>query len=78
MMSFLFTHLLWSGIGLAIMLSSEQEKDTVKFEHKVVCFIPMFNSLWLIALILTRGFEMDNLARSMFKGITKVKEFLLS
>ena len=78
MMSFLFSHLLWSGIVLAIMLSCEYEEDTVKFEHKVVCFIPMLNSLWLIALILTRGFEMDNLVRSMFKGITKVKEFLLS
>ena len=78
MMSFLFSYLLWSGIVLAIMLSCEYEEDTVKFEHKVVCFIPMLNSLWLIALILTRGFEMDNLVRSMFKGITKVKEFLLS
>lgn len=78
MMSFLFSHLLWSGIVLAIMLSCEHDTGTVKFEHKVVCFIPFVNSIWLILLIFTRGFELDDAADSMFAAITKVKDFLLS
>ncbi len=78
MMSFLFSHLLWSGIVLAIMLSCEHDTRTVKFEHKVVCFIPFVNSIWLILLIFTRGFELDDIADDMFAVITKVKDFLLS
>lgn len=78
MISSVFTHVLWSCVVLAIMLSCEHDTGTVKIEHKVLCFIPILNSIWLIALIITRGFEFDTLALKMFKTITNIKDFLIS
>lgn len=78
MLSSVVVHLLWSCVVLAIMLACEHDTNTVKFEHKVLCFIPFLNSFWLIALIFIRGFELDTIADAMFVQVTKVKDFLLS
>lgn len=78
MTSFLISHLLWSSIVFVIMLSCEHDEGTVKFEHKLICFIPIVNSIWFIALVMLRGFELNDHANSMFKGVTKIKDFIFS
>lgn len=78
MTSFLISHLLWSSIVLVIMLSCEHDEGTVKFEHKLICFIPIVNSIWFIALVMLRGFELNEQANNMFKGVTKIKDFIFS
>lgn len=78
MTSFLISHLLWSSIVLVVMLSCEHDEGTVKFEHKFICFIPIVNSVWFIALVMLRGFELNDQANSMFKGVTKIKDFIFS
>lgn len=78
MLGAIVVHLLWSSVVLAIMLACEHDTGAVKFEHKVLCYLPYLNSLWLIALIMTRGFEQDKIADSMFIQVTKAKDFIVS